>query len=105
LTNTKVTATDYNGDPEKNYSILKINNPKNNTSEFRFNQCSGGDYLKCDHTNSLVPLYVKGEGSQYFLKRLNKYKSNQLNFDKLSGTQYLDNTDIAKMIMDMIKEK
>jgi alkaline phosphatase len=103
LTNTSITTEAYNQLKEKNASVLKINNPINNNTEFKFHQ-QDGSYAKCDHTNSLVPLYIKGAGSALFLKRLNKYKKNGLNYDRLSGTEYLDNTDIPKLIFDMIKE-
>ncbi len=103
LTNANVNETGYNAATEKNYSILQLNNPKHNDTEFKYNQPSD-EYTKCDHTNQLVPLFFTGAGEEKFLKKVEKYKKNNLNFDKLSNATYIDNTDIAKVIIDMIKE-
>ncbi len=102
LTGTHVSQDVYNKLPEKNYSFFEINNTVNDSTSFQFLQ--GSTYSKCDHTNSLVPMFVKGAGSGEYLKKLGKYKKKGLNFDRLSGMYYLDNTDIPKILFDLIKE-
>jgi len=50
----------------------------------------GMEYHSGDHTNSLIPLYAKGAGSQLFLQKA-RYN------DPVRGP-YLDNTSIAKVV-------
>jgi alkaline phosphatase len=47
------------------------------------------------HTNQLVPIYVKGVGQKYF-------KEAAIKTDPLRGT-YLDNTDIGRILINLIK--
>ncbi|MDR2382164.1 MAG: alkaline phosphatase [Bifidobacteriaceae bacterium] len=46
-----------------------------------------------DHTNSLVPLYAKGVGSELLVARADEW-------DKVRGA-YIDNTDIGKTLFDV----
>jgi alkaline phosphatase len=103
LTGTHVSQDGYDKLSEKNYSFFEINNTVNDSISFQFLQ--GSKYSKCDHTNSLVPMFVKGAGSGEYLKKLSKYKKKGLNYDRLSGMYYLDNTDIPKILFDLIKER
>lgn len=52
----------------------------------------GMEWYSGDHTNSLVPLFAKGGGSEFF----HKYAVNQ---DSVRG-KYIDNTDIFKVILE-----
>lgn len=49
------------------------------------------------HTNSLVPIFAKGNGSELFLKYANEN-------DPIRGA-YIDNTEIAKVIFDLFDKK
>jgi len=51
-----------------------------------------------NHTNSLVPVYAKGAGSEMLAAFANAY-------DTLYSTNYLDNTDIFKTIYGAVLEK
>jgi alkaline phosphatase len=63
-----------------------VNNGAGNMPELNWQ--SGG------HTNSLVPLFAKGLGSNIFQKHIDGY-------DPVRG-YYLDNTDIYKVVMELV---
>jgi alkaline phosphatase len=65
---------------------------------------SKGSYggSKCNHTNQLVPLYVKGMSKDLFKKVLKNYENLSINFDTISNSYYIDNTDIAKVLIEVI---
>ncbi|MBN2271582.1 MAG: alkaline phosphatase [Sedimentisphaerales bacterium] len=52
------------------------------------------EYHSTDHTNSLIPFYAKGAGSQLFVQQAR-------NTDPVRGP-YLDNTSIAKVVFSLL---
>lgn len=51
-----------------------------------------GTWYSTDHTNQLVPVYAKGAGTKQLLARATKT-------DPVRGA-YLDNTDLANVLLD-----
>jgi alkaline phosphatase len=80
------------GDTFNEFCQIK-NNGRGNVPSVQY--CSGG------HTNALVPLYAKGVGSDLFLKRVKGTDQKAAKFWNFSG-QYVDNTDIFKVIKTVI---
>ncbi|NIP27566.1 MAG: hypothetical protein GWN67_23585 [Phycisphaerae bacterium] len=56
----------------------------------------GMEWYSRSHTNSLIPFYAKGRGAKLFKLRANGY-------DPVRG-YYIDNTDIAKVIFELLEE-
>lgn len=104
LTNTLITEERFNEMKSKNCKVTVPGNNKNNSTLLKFNQ-PGHGYAKCDHTNQPVPLYFKGAGSEMFNKKAEYYKEMNLNYDKLSNSYYIDNTDIAKILMSLLNSE
>lgn len=102
LTNITITEDGFNKVKSKNFEITVPENNKNNSTSLKFNQ-GGHGYSKCDHTNQLVPLFFKGAGSEMFNKKAEYYKELNLNNDRLSNSYYIDNTDIAKVIIQLLR--
>lgn len=102
LTNSEINEFVYNNTAKNlSYNMLKPNNKKGSVEGLVFNNGnSSGD--KCEHSNQLVPIFVKGEGCELFLKKIESYKAKDLNFDLLSNTWYIDNTDIAKILFKLL---
>jgi alkaline phosphatase len=50
-----------------------------------------------NHTNALVPFHVKGAGSEQFMNVADE-------MDPMRG-RYLDNTDVAKTISQLLREQ
>ena len=100
LTNSLITAEEFNKMNSKDLNLFVPNNKTNSSKNLKFNQAGGDD--KCEHTNQLVPLFIKGTGREMFNKRAKYYKEINLNYDKLSKSYYIDNTDIAKIIFELL---
>jgi alkaline phosphatase len=57
----------------------------------------GMEWHSADHTNSLVPLFAKGCGSERFHQYADEHDSKR--------AKYIDNTEIAKLIFSLFKVK
>jgi len=93
---------------KRNNYTFEMSSPKNIPKSYENLQFYGGGngylYSKCHHTNQLVPLFVKGNGSELFKFIQKEYADNNLNHDLISNSDYIDNTDIAKVIIQIINK-
>lgn len=79
-------------DPDDpNDNIFPIWNPLVNNGAGKL---PGMEWHSANHTNSLIPLFAKGIGSNFFLSHA-KYK------DPVRGV-YVDNTDVAKICLGLL---